>query len=385
MMRSITTLAAVLAAVGLGAMRADAGRAAPSPHWTVVPAATPAASQEPGLFGVSCRSATGCIAVGSFARRGAGRMPLAERWNGTRWSIEAAPRPAGSPTALLRSVSCPSSTRCVGVGYTETRAGSTLPLAERWDGHRWTVLTVPGAGRYSQLESVSCPTATTCLAVGTRTGAGVTAALAERWDGIRWTIDPTPRPLNHALYSISCAAPRSCEAVGTAVERGRSVPLAEAWNGRRWNAQAAAVPAGETASALTAVSCPSRAGCTAVGGMTTGPGGHMPLAERWNGHRWTRQRIPAPRGAPPTYLTSVSCATQAICTAVGYALPHQESRPLVERWATGRWSIQTGPVLTDMPVAQLHGVFCSGRYACAAVGSSATSAERGAVLALRYG
>jgi hypothetical protein len=42
---------------------------------------------------------------------------LAERWNGTSWSIEATPNPAGSVVSALQGVACLNDTECRAVGY----------------------------------------------------------------------------------------------------------------------------------------------------------------------------------------------------------------------------------------------------------------------------
>ena len=75
------------------------------------------------LSGVSCTSGSACIAVGSF---GPGYGPLAERWNGSSWSLQRPPDPADDYG--FDGVSCASSRHCIAVG------GGDEPLAERWDG-----------------------------------------------------------------------------------------------------------------------------------------------------------------------------------------------------------------------------------------------------------
>jgi hypothetical protein len=81
---------------------------------------------------VSCASATACTAVGDY-NNGTTGVTLAERWNGSTWSIQPTPNPAGAPVSLLNGVSCASATACTAVGgYNNGTAGVTL--AERWNG-----------------------------------------------------------------------------------------------------------------------------------------------------------------------------------------------------------------------------------------------------------
>jgi hypothetical protein len=81
-----------------------------------------------GLTGVSCPTRKLCVAVGT-ARHG---RVLVERWNGSRWSEQAAPDPVGAKQIAVSGVSCPSPRSCVLVGSYATPAGSTAALIERY-------------------------------------------------------------------------------------------------------------------------------------------------------------------------------------------------------------------------------------------------------------
>ncbi len=51
-----------------------------------------------------------CTSVGRFAD-----LTLAERWDGTHWTIQPTPDPS-TTESILYSVSCPSASACVAVG-----------------------------------------------------------------------------------------------------------------------------------------------------------------------------------------------------------------------------------------------------------------------------
>jgi len=76
-------------------------------HWKVSPIATPAGGAAT-LAAITCRSATGCVAVGTLAPKGATiTSVLVESWNGSSWTRQAAPTPAGGGLdSYLTSVSC---------------------------------------------------------------------------------------------------------------------------------------------------------------------------------------------------------------------------------------------------------------------------------------
>jgi len=132
----------------------------------------------------SCTAPKACTAVGSFFN-GASTVPLADRWNGTKWSTQQAAVPAGSTASGLASVSCASaktSTACNAVGFSVSDSGQAA-VAENWNGTKWSVLGVPTfANPPSSLSGVSCSSLTACISVGSATGSSDREApLAEQY------------------------------------------------------------------------------------------------------------------------------------------------------------------------------------------------------------
>jgi hypothetical protein len=162
-------------------------------------------SQDPGELGegvrlpsVSCASAPSCVAAGEFELGGIGRpATYVEQWNGTSWKIVKSADPTRSYSAL-EGVSCRSATSCVAVGrYQKPRSrfdfGPTMTLAERWDGKRWAIVPSPRPGvKVSDLAAVSCWSVAHCFAVGTQTGSTTNQTLTERWNGSIWTSVESP-------------------------------------------------------------------------------------------------------------------------------------------------------------------------------------------------
>ena len=139
--------------------------------WSPQRTPNPAGARYSVLSGVSCSSRTACIAVGHSASRTGAGVTLAERWNGTTWAIQRTPNPAGAKTSLLFAVSCASTTACTAVGSVTNRAGITVPLAERWNGTRWAIQPTSNPPRangrvVSYPGSVSCASTRVCVAVG---------------------------------------------------------------------------------------------------------------------------------------------------------------------------------------------------------------------------
>jgi hypothetical protein len=269
------------------------------------------------LEGVTCRSATSCVAVGAFSKNGT-VLTLAERWNGGMWTVQPTQNPGGAARSFLVSVSCPTANACTAVGFSIRPSGADHTLAEHWNGKKWAIQGTPSpAGQMSQLTSVSCFSATACKAVGT----SASGAFAEAWNGKTWKIRQTPAPrggTGTALRGLSCISATACIATGGYFNGSHTVPLAERWNGHTWQPQHAAVPGGATASGLSGVSCVKATSCSAVGFLRNGGGVNVTLAEHWNGRKWAVQSTPALAGAQSAALSSVSCPVALVCTATGF-------------------------------------------------------------------
>lgn len=354
--------------------------------WSIVPTPNVAGSSDNNLGGVSCASATACIAVGSSTPSGGGgnTVTLAEAWNGTTWTILSTPNPAGSLFTQLAAVSCSSSTMCTAVGSFDSNTSGLLTLAERWNGTTWSIQTTvnPSGSISSSLAGVACPASNYCTAVGTRgnsTGS-VTSPLAERWNGTSWAVQSIPRPAgstNSALVGVACASPVGCIAVGqfspnAAAFPGSSNTLAEGWNGTAWSIQPSSNPVGASISTLQGVSCTSSSACIAVGQAETKAHGIQTLVETWDGSLWTVQPTPLPTGALFSSLSAVSCTSTTACTAVGLTSNTRVSG-LAEQWNGTSWTIQPTPTPTGSGYDQLAGVSCASSTSCEAVGTAGIS------------
>ena len=101
--------------------------------WSV--ATAPSASGY--LSEVSCVTATSCMTVGVSSG-----TAFAEQWDGTSWSIVPTANLPGATSSALSDISCPSASDCMAVGNEVTAAGK-LTLAEQWNGVSWTQVPSP--------------------------------------------------------------------------------------------------------------------------------------------------------------------------------------------------------------------------------------------------
>ena len=362
-------------------------------NWSIQRTPHPAGARSTSLSGVSCTSRTACIAVGSYTNKANIVLPLAERWNGANWSIQRTPHPAGAKRASLSGVSCTSRVACTAVGgfgkpFNPELQPIGAALAERWNGTRWTIQRTPkppGATSAS-LSGVSCTSRIACTAVGNLTKRfnpmvqSTGAALAERWNGTRWTIQSTPSAagaIDPSLSAVACTSRTACIAVGSYINSAYTVvTLAQRWNGARWTIRGTPDPAGATSTALSGVWCTSRTACTTVGSFTSSAKVQLTVAERWSGTGWSIQRTRNPlSGASSSVLNGVSCTSATACTAVGsYTNSAGAAVALAERWNGTSWTIQQTPNPSSASSSVLNGVSCYSATACTAVGSYTNSA-----------
>jgi hypothetical protein len=344
------------------------------PIWEINATPAPVGGTNVSLSTVSCPSSTVCIGVGEFKNSSGTWLPLAENWNGTEWQLMSPPSPAGAKTSYFEGVACFSLTACTAVGSYTNSSGVHLPLAERWNGTTWTIQEAPSptGAETVVLRAVTCESATACTAVGSSTKSGTYSTLAESWNGTSWSIQAIPNSggLNY-MAGVSCVSTSACTAVGSQYVE----PILDHWNGTEWVTQkpANAPGFGDT---FAGVFCPSITDCIAVGAHSGGA-----LVEVWNGTTWSTQSVSGPSGAKSSGLSTVSCTAATACTAVGsYENSSGTTTPFGERWNGTEWKVLPAMSPSGATVSYLPSISCALSTKCVAVGSYKTSA--GATLPL---
>ncbi len=301
------------------------------------------------LLDVSCSSSVHCVAVGSNSKG----ATLAERWNGSQWSIMTTVNPAGANR--LGGVSCSSSSFCMAVGA----EGSPI-FSEYWDGSSWSLVSMPmpSEAKSAAMTDVFCTSPTTCIAVGRYSGSKGPAieskTLIERWNGSQWTIESSPNVEGNShnqLSAISCTSSTSCQTVGyTTTKAGNPLaPLVEGWDGSKWSIQVAPTPPGGSGS-LRSISCPVAGFCIA-----SGAGGGTTFTAAWNGTSWQIQA-----SGLPSDLSAISCATQSSCELIGNATGRH--------WSGSEWMIQDPSLPVGGTQVKLFSISCPQPSLCTAVG-----------------
>jgi hypothetical protein len=243
--------------------------------WTLQPTPNPP-GVDSSLSAVSCLSPTACMAVGSYGNSSEVDKAFTEFWNGKTWAL--VPFTDKFYDVFLTGVSCPSASFCLAVGQ-----ANRTDLSATWNGTAWTVSAMPnpGGGYTPLLNGLSCASATACTVVGSAfTAADAQKGLAQRWNGTKWSFQSVPKV---QLNDVSCATASTCVAVGQAFA-DKADPVALGWSSATgWTSQATASPPKANHSELDGVSCQPSGPCTATGSyslVTVSGTGGRPLAEQ---------------------------------------------------------------------------------------------------------
>ena len=262
-------------------------------EWKKQAPPTPSGGTLTELHHVSCTGPSECTAVGSYKNSSGTIVTLAERLSGSGWQVQSTPNPLGAQESRLSGVSCTSASSCVAVGFAKSKSGALEGFSETFNGSEWTLKSTPApsGATASRLLDVACAAAGSCTAVGSYTNAsGETLTLAESYNGSVWEVQTTPNPegaKSAELDAISCPAQESCTAVGSYTNAsGKSEAFAEGYNGSEWQLQSLEAPSGATATSLSGITCTALGACVAVGSSTSTGGAQTPLAELWSGYQW---------------------------------------------------------------------------------------------------
>ena len=362
----VAALVTVSAVLVLTAVSAQAS----GPAWTLVNAPSP--GTESTLYGVSCTSSTLCMAVGDSLASGL-QTALAERWNGTTMVVVPTPPLTGDQEIELDGVSCSSASYCIAVGRFLKSGGDRI-LTEKWTGATWSVLASPTTppGEIVDLNGVSCKSPTFCMAVGAFAN-NPPKSFAMKWNGSSWTVETVPNissTQDDVLNGVSCTSPTFCIGVGF----GGPGQLIDRWNGSAWS-----IVSSTAAITLQGVRCRSTTFCMAVGDKTVATGS-VTLAEKWNGTVWSVVSSPNVSGSPNDFLSSVSCTGPKFCMAGGEDLGSgAEEAALTEMWNGSAWTVVAS--ISPSSESVINAVSCTtatGGEFCLAVGQSTgkTLAER---------
>jgi hypothetical protein len=258
------------------------------------------------LDGVSCTTATHCVAVGTangYTKSASAELEVVmiETWNGAKWTLHNVTAPSASSMPQVAGVSCANGSFCVldGDSFTVSSSSATIGTwLAAWNGKSLTrmksaVAMLPTA--------VSCATSSNCAVTGINpdiasSAAATTISSTEIWNGKAWRRAAVtwPKGIGESMpFGLSCYAARSCEMVGLdgpAAENSEDA-VAVSFTGTASKRQAVPAPAKGDSTVLTGVSCLPSGNCVAVGqtGKANSSASSV-MTGVWNGRAWRLER-----------------------------------------------------------------------------------------------
>jgi hypothetical protein len=356
--------------------------------WTPTALPDPPAQPIDQSSSVSCSSLSNCISVGNYINA-EDQSPFSESLNAGAWTASSLPLPKGvapspgggvflSPSPMIQSVSCVSSSWCVAVGQYGRKGGRfTNPLIEVFDAGTWTVQKLPRA--FAELSAVSCTTTTSCVAVGAENNGG---ALLATLAGTTWT-DTSLRAPKQFLWldGVSCQTATACVAVGVAdgsvTDNSPSeTPVAATLSNGSWVLEALPLPydnandEGGGYPSLRSVWCQSIHSCVAVGSyFSTFGNQETPLTEILADGKWDQVNY---NGSGGGFLAGVSCIAKGSCVAVGASA---NAAPVIDTLSNGYWQLSQVSTPDGDSGMVLQSVTCPPHSSmCVAVGEEANPA-----------
>jgi hypothetical protein len=286
--------------------------------WAVTP--TPPLDTYTRLFSVSAVSASNVWAAGFTTDAASNRLqPLILHWNGSQWTRQASPGPAGADSESF-GIAALSATDAWAVGQTGT-GDSAAPLALHWDGTAWTQKTVPPqAGGGSYLRSVSGVSGSDAWALGLTAGNG-THPVLYRWNGSAWTPQAFPVPAAGQISGIAAVSANSVWAAGYVPGSSKDQTLVMHWDGSGWSQTEVPSPGGSNFdNALTGMASSSASDVWASGYYDQGSGQTVPFVLHFDGSSWTAANLPGSGGGDGNVIGAVAVSSTGQAWVAGASL-----------------------------------------------------------------
>ncbi len=309
------------------------------------------------LFGVSCPTASLCVAVGSNNAIASSTDPTGAA---SSWKVV---YPGEGPLTTssgffsgrqIRGVSCPSQRLCVAVSFDGKVYTATDPTG---GAGAWRVADLSGDGPNAHFYGVSCPTESFCAA--SAGGAKVATTVNPTGGAGAWTVTQLEAPME--LRGIDCASAALCVAVGDDGDNIRPEPTED----RPLLASSTAPLGGAWSKALLpglrsmyGVACPSRDLC--VSGDTLG---NLLVATDPAAGAGAWRQID---GGGSVQITDVDCVSSSLCLAVdnnGDVLTSERPDGGPADWSFA--NIAPYPGVDGTMANALFGASCPSRSLCA--------------------
>ena len=278
--------------------------------WAVTPA--PPLTSDARLFGVSAASASNVWAVGYTTDATTNlAQTLILHWDGTAWTRQPSPTPAGD-SGLLLGVDALSANDVWAVGQSGNGPGE-VPLALHWDGSNWIQKTVPppADGAHQVFTAVSGASGSDVWALGSAFG-GSSVPVLYHWDGSAWAPRALPAPAQAQISGIAAVSANSVWVAGSQPSSsGNSQTLIMHFDGSGWSQAQVPNPGGSGfTNGLGGMASSSPSDVWAAGSYQEGSGGVIvPFVLHYDGSTWAAANLPGPGGGDNNPIGSVAVSS----------------------------------------------------------------------------
>ncbi|MGA3362467.1 MAG: hypothetical protein ABSD82_10605, partial [Solirubrobacteraceae bacterium] len=258
--------------------------------------AAPSGGTSAVLEGLACTSDGNCVAGGSYGTGAFASMPLlVSEVNGVWGAARTLTLPAGADggtgqRAGIGAIACPSAGNCVAIGGYSVGApgfGEQVMVAQQSSGWTTSQVVLPSGADPTNpdalLDSVACDATGKCVAVGTYSGTydggagGEEGLIASGGTSGAWTagqLTSLPDATNSAsLGTVTCTGGGYCVAGGDLSNAGQPLVATGTTTAgaSSWTATEIANPSGQDNGEITQVACASSGDCEAIGSFAPNP------------------------------------------------------------------------------------------------------------------
>jgi len=239
---------------------------------------------------------------------------------------------------------------------------------------------LPAGALGGRIDSVTCPTPSHCVGIGdyytadsSRVPVLVVTGAGAVWKATAVQLPPGAQSVvGWEPFHLACPAVSTCVGVGSfdgPLGSGIGGGLLVSGSGGSWKATRAPLPQNSSATPdaiLSAVSCASAAVCTAIGTYTDATGGGQGLLLARTGNSWSPLEVGAT-------LNAVACAPHADCVIVGatYGRTAEDDNGAILTGNGASWKPTIAPLPANAaapPGAGLNAVTCPSARMCVAAG-----------------
>jgi len=297
-------------------------------QWSVVPTPNPPeANNDSELLGVTAIASDDVWAVGYGTNTSTGWSTLAEHWDGAAWSIVATPNPPGQIAGpSLNAVAATGTNDVWAVGGAGLRGYPGAAVLEHWDGTAWSLAAAP-----AETKLWSSSSRFGVAAVGANDVWTVGDFDSFHWDGSSWAVVGGAQ----STVAVSAAGPTDVWSGGSYTYSDGDYTygpftLAYRWTGSSWVQSVTVSPTGHDAFQGVVAIAPNDVWTVGTSSSTS------TLTEHFDGAGWSQVTSASP-GSQLNVLDAAAAAGSHDVWAVGWSLSYANGsftrQTLIEHFA----------------------------------------------------